>query len=153
MFECWYPGICCEYTAGITSADHLTVKKRLIAAGKQMNMCQPSGKVTQNTMHPLYWDKGVILLYGRMFSHFHCSWTRNLVFSHKHNCNQCNKFGLQCSPRSASDHISHLTWLTTCPIPHKLVPSNLARDCTLISLQSKQPPAASTCLSRSGWNI
>lgn len=52
------------------SADHFTVKKRLIAAGKQMNMCQPSGKVTQNTMQPLRWDNGVILLYEKTCSPF-----------------------------------------------------------------------------------
>lgn len=145
MFECWYPGICCKYTAGITSADHLTVKKRLIAAGKQMNMCQPSGKVTQNTMHPLYWDKGVILLYEKMFSCFHCSWTRNLVFSQiQHNCNQCKKIWAAVLLKVCLR--SHLTFnrLTTCAFPHKLVPSNLATDCILISLQSKQPPAAAS---------
>lgn len=70
VFDCWYLGIRCKDTAGITSADHLTVKKRLIAAGKQMSMCQPSGKVTQNTVHPLCWDNGVILLYEKTCSPF-----------------------------------------------------------------------------------
>lgn len=35
-----------------------------------MSMCQPSGKATQNTMHPLCWDKGVILLYEKTCSPF-----------------------------------------------------------------------------------
>lgn len=32
-------------------------KRRLIAAGKQMSMCQPSGEVGQNATHPLPRDK------------------------------------------------------------------------------------------------
>lgn len=47
-------------TAGIGGADHLTVKKRAIAAGKHVSAiwkCHP-----KNTVHPLCRDKGVILL-------------------------------------------------------------------------------------------
>lgn len=33
-----------------------------------MNMCQPSGELTQNTVHPLRSDKGVILLFEKLCS-------------------------------------------------------------------------------------
>lgn len=89
------------------TADHLTAKKRLIAAGKQMNMCQPSGKVTQNTMQPLHWDKGVILLYEKTCSpFFHTADITQIVVplsQLQHNCNQCNK--RIRSVRSPSNHI------------------------------------------------
>lgn len=48
-FDCCYSGIRRSAAAGMVSADHLTAKKRLIAAGKQTSMCQPSGKVAVET--------------------------------------------------------------------------------------------------------
>lgn len=77
MFNCWFPGIRCKDTAGIPITDHLTVKKRLIAAGKQMSMCQPSGKVTQNTMRPLrQWSH--FTLWKDLLPFFHSQWSRKL---------------------------------------------------------------------------
>lgn len=76
-------------------------RKRVIAAGKQMHICQPSGKVTQNTMRPLYWDKEVILLQEK-----HCF----PVFFSANEAANCTSFLVCCSSFSTSQGVLEITF-------------------------------------------
>ena len=78
-FDCWYPGIRCKDTAGIMSADHLTVKKETDSSWKANEHVSAIWK-----SHPKHYTSPVLrqrshfTLWKDLFSLFHCRWSRIL---------------------------------------------------------------------------
>ena len=82
--QCWNNAVLCADTAGIAGADHLSVLRRLIAAGKPANMCEPSGELTEKERIPICSNKGFIFPPLAAFS------SLTFLFSDSHSVQSCS---------------------------------------------------------------
>lgn len=128
-----------------------------------MSMCQPSGKVTQNTMHPLCWDKGVILLYEKTCSPFsttaeaeNCS---SFLVSYNTTVIIATNLGFN-TPWSLSQIISHIQQAYDMYISafnvHKLkrhLQTLLPFDCSAVQTHSKRAASAAVQVKRRLLNL